>query len=76
MVILLAAGKMTEPIKLIAQLRRCGVILCQRISGRYCSVDRQQAEKLYDTGKKPTVAKLLEYDAEIKQLKYKIARKL
>jgi hypothetical protein len=37
-------------------------------------VDRQQAEILYDSGKQPTVAKLLEYDAQNNQLKKKIAQ--
>jgi transposase len=37
-------------------------------------VDRRAAEKLYDSGKEPTVAKLLEYDAENKQLRERIAQ--
>ena len=37
-------------------------------------MDKQQAEILYDSGKEPTVAKLLEYDAENKQLNKKIAQ--
>jgi len=37
-------------------------------------VDRRAAEKLYDSGKKPTVDKLLEYDADNKQLKRRIAQ--
>ena len=37
-------------------------------------MDRQAAGKLYDSGKEPTVAKLLEYDAETKQLKSRIAQ--
>jgi len=37
-------------------------------------VDRRVAEKLYDSGKEPTVAKLLEYDAENEKLKRKIAQ--
>jgi transposase len=37
-------------------------------------VDKRAAEKLYDSGKEPTVAKLLEYDADNKQLKRKIAQ--
>ena len=37
-------------------------------------MDRRAAEKLYDSGKEPTVAKLLEYDAEEKKLKSKIAQ--
>jgi len=37
-------------------------------------VDRRAAEKLYDSGKEPTVAKLLEYDDETKELKWKIAQ--
>jgi transposase len=37
-------------------------------------VDRRAAEKLYDSGKEPTVAKLLEYDADNKQLKSRIAQ--
>ena len=36
-------------------------------------MDRPQAEKLYDSGKEATVAKLLELDAENKKLKEKIA---
>jgi len=56
--------RMIKPIKLIDLLRRYGGILYRWISGRYCSVDKQAAEKLYDSGKEPTVARLLEYDAE------------
>ena len=37
-------------------------------------MDRRAAEKLYDSGKEPTVAKLLEYDAEEKKSKMKIAQ--
>jgi hypothetical protein len=37
-------------------------------------VDRRAAEKLYESGKEPTVAKLLEYDAENRELKRKIAQ--
>ena len=37
-------------------------------------MDRRTAGKLYDSGKEPTVAKLLEYDAENKRLKRKIAQ--
>lgn len=37
-------------------------------------MDRGAAEKLYDSGKEPTVAKLLEYDVENKKLKSKIAQ--
>ncbi len=37
-------------------------------------MDKLEAEKLYDSGKEPTVAKLLEYDAENTQLKKKIAQ--
>jgi len=37
-------------------------------------MDRCGAERLYDCGKEPTVAKLLEYDAENKKLKKKIAQ--
>jgi hypothetical protein len=37
-------------------------------------VDRRAAEKLYDSGKEPTVAKLLEYDEENEKLKRKIAQ--
>jgi len=37
-------------------------------------VDRRMAEKLYDSGKEPTVAKLLEYDTENERLKSKIAQ--
>jgi transposase len=36
-------------------------------------VDRQEAERLYDAGKQPTVEKLLEYDKENAELKEKIA---
>lgn len=36
-------------------------------------MDRRQAEHLYDSGKEPTVIKLLEYDNENTQLKQKIA---
>jgi transposase len=32
-------------------------------------VDKREAEKLYNSGKEPTVSKLLDYDAENKQLK-------
>lgn len=37
-------------------------------------MDKLEAEKLYDSGKEPTVAKLLEYDSENTQLKKKIAQ--
>lgn len=37
-------------------------------------MDRRAAEKLYNSGKEPTVAKLLEYDAENKQFKRRIAQ--
>lgn len=37
-------------------------------------MDRWAAEKLYDSGKEPTVSKLLEYDADNKELKLKIAQ--
>jgi len=37
-------------------------------------MDRGTAEKLYDSGKEPTVAKLLEYDTENERLKSKIAQ--
>jgi len=37
-------------------------------------VDRRAAEKLYDSGKEPTVVKLLEYDAENKGLIRKISQ--
>lgn len=37
-------------------------------------MDRRGAEKLYDSGKEPTVVKLLGYDAENKSLKSKIAQ--
>jgi len=37
-------------------------------------VDKRAAERLYDSGKEPTVSKLLEYDAENKRLKRKIAQ--
>jgi len=37
-------------------------------------MDRQEAERLYDSGKQPTVEKLLEYDWENHQLKEKIAQ--
>lgn len=37
-------------------------------------MDRGEAEKLYDSGKEPTVEKLLEYEQENKQLKEKVAK--
>ena len=37
-------------------------------------MDRQEAERLYDSGKVPTVEKLLEYDKETSALKEKLAR--
>ena len=37
-------------------------------------MDRRMAEKLYDSGKEPTVARLLEYDTENERLKRKIAQ--
>ena len=37
-------------------------------------MDKKQAEVLYDSGKEPTVEKLLEYDKETKELKERIAR--
>ncbi len=38
-------------------------------------MDRRAAEKLYDSGKEPTVVKLLEYDAETQELKRKMAQR-
>ena len=55
---------MTRHIKQIARLKRSGDILCVKIVERHCNVDKHEAEILYDSGKEPTVAKLLEYDAE------------
>jgi transposase len=46
--------------------------LC-KISQRGCAMDRRQAEALYDSGKEPTVEKLLELDRENKALQEKIA---
>ena len=37
-------------------------------------MDKRQAGVLYDSGKEPTVEKLLEYDKETKELKERIAR--
>jgi len=37
-------------------------------------MDKREAEVLYDSGKEPTVEKLLEYDREIKELKEKNAK--
>ncbi len=37
-------------------------------------MNRREAEKIYDSGKEPSVAKLLEYDFEVKQLKRKIGQ--
>ena len=37
-------------------------------------MDRRAAEKLYDSGKEPTVSKLLDYDAENKRLKRKVSQ--
>ena len=37
-------------------------------------MDKREAERLYDSGKGPTVGKLLEYDAENTRLKNKIAQ--
>lgn len=37
-------------------------------------MDRTQAERLYDSGKEPTVKRLLEYDAENQKLKEKVAQ--
>ncbi len=37
-------------------------------------MDRPQAEKLYDSGKETTVERLLELDAENKELKEKVAQ--
>jgi transposase len=67
-------AKMTRAIELLGRLKQYGDILYRWISGRYCSVDRGAAEELYDAGKEPTVAKLLEYDAENKRLKERIAQ--
>ena len=36
--------------------------------------NRRGAERLYDSGKEPTVSKLLEYDAENEELKEKVAK--
>ena len=37
-------------------------------------MDKWEAERLYDSGKEPTVAKLIEYDEENERLKRKIAQ--
>jgi len=42
-------------------------------SGKDFAMDKPEAEALYDSGKEPTVGKLLELDSEIKVLKAKIA---
>ena len=42
-------------------------------SGKGSPMDKPEAERLYDSGKDPTVGKLLEQDREIKTLKAKIA---
>jgi len=42
-------------------------------SGKGCPMDKPEAERLYDSGKDPTVGKLLELDQECKTLKAKIA---
>jgi len=36
-------------------------------------MDKSEAEKLYDSGKEPTITRLLELDDQIKKLKKKIA---
>ena len=42
-------------------------------SGKGSAMDKPEAERLYDSGKDPTVGKLLELDEENKTLKAKIA---
>lgn len=42
-------------------------------SGKGSAMDKPEAERLYDSGKDPTVGKLLELDEEIKGLKEKVA---
>lgn len=47
-----------------------------RLSGSFgkgSAMDKPEAERLYDSGKEPTVGKLLEFDQEVKILKEKIA---
>ena len=56
------------------RLRQYLAILGQRAFGRFCNIDKKQAEELYDSGKEATVEKLLEYDREKKELKEKIAK--
>lgn len=56
------AGRMIRLTNLIGLVKRCLAILYPKISGRCCAMNRREAEALYDTGKEPTVAKLLEYE--------------
>jgi hypothetical protein len=37
-------------------------------------MDKREAERLYDSGKDPTVGKILDYDRQNTELKEKIAR--
>ena len=63
-------GRMIRLTNLIGLVKRCLAILYPQISGRCCAMNRREAEALYDAGKKPTVAKLLEYDIENTQLSH------
>lgn len=49
-------------------------ILYPKTSARCCAMYRSEAEKLYDSGKEPTVEKLLEQDTKLGQLQEKIAQ--
>jgi hypothetical protein len=46
---------------------------CSPASGNEPGMDRVQATSLYESGKEPTVRKLLELDAECERLKRKLS---
>ncbi len=70
---LLAVVKMTKQTDPTDQSKQSTATHYQKASDRGCVMDKQQAEILYDSGKEPTVSKLLEQDDEIELLKQKIA---
>jgi transposase len=70
---LLAVVKMTKQTDPTDQSRQYTATHCQKASDRGFVMDKQQAEILYDSGKEPTIKKLLEQDDEIDLLKQKIA---
>ncbi len=63
-----AAARMIRLTRPTALSKPSGAIPSAGASRRGCVVDRRQAETLYDSGKEPTVSRLLEMDQQIQVL--------